>query len=83
MTEGTDLGNPFRVATHKGWVKRRYYPMRGFGSFAAAARFCTAHDEVRDHFRYRQHPNETISRADQHRLFVVRWGAVGAALRAA
>jgi len=34
---------------HRG-VKQRYYPMRGFGSFAAAARFCTAHDEVRDYF---------------------------------
>jgi transposase-like protein len=38
---------------HRG-VKQRYYPMRGFGSFAAAARFCTAYDELRDHLRYRQ-----------------------------
>ena len=35
-------------------IKQRYYPMRGFGSFDAAARFCTAHDELRDHFRYRR-----------------------------
>jgi len=37
---------------HRG-IKQRYYPMRGFGSFEAAARFCTAHDELRDHLRYR------------------------------
>ena len=36
---------------HQG-IKQRYYPMRGFGSFAAAARFCTAHDELRNYVRY-------------------------------
>ena len=39
-------------------IKQRYYPMRGFGSFDAAARFCTAHDELRDHFRNRRQLNE-------------------------
>jgi len=43
---------------HRG-IKQRYYPMRGFGSVASAARFCTAYDELRDHVRYRQHLNET------------------------
>ncbi len=56
---------------HRG-IKQRYYPMRGFGSFDAAARFCTAHDELRDHFRARQHLNETVSLADQRRLFQER-----------
>jgi transposase-like protein len=37
---------------HRG-IKGRYRPMRGFGSFASAARFCVAHDEVRDYFRHR------------------------------
>ncbi len=37
--------------------------MRGFGSFEAAAHFCTAHDERRDHFRSRHHMNETVSLA--------------------
>src|SRR5688572_23458012 len=42
---------------HRG-LKQRYYPMRGFGNFEAAARFCTAHDELRDYFRARQGPGE-------------------------
>jgi len=64
-------------------IKQRYYPMRGFGSFDAAARFCTAHDDLRDHLRYRQHLNETVSLADQRRLFQDRWGEVCAVLQAA
>jgi len=28
-------------------IKQRYYPMRGFGAFEAAARFCRAFDELR------------------------------------
>jgi len=62
-------------------IKQRYYPMRGFGSFEAAARFCeaaarfcTAHDELRDHLRYRQRMNETVSLSAQRRLFQERWG---------
>jgi transposase-like protein len=35
---------------HRG-IKQRYYPMRGFGSFDSAARFCRAHDELRDFLR--------------------------------
>ncbi len=31
---------------HRG-IKQRYYPMRGFGSFPSAARFCRSFDEVR------------------------------------
>ncbi len=50
--------------------------MRGFGSFASAARFCTAHDELRDHLRSRTRCNEAVSLADQRRLFQERWGAV-------
>ncbi len=67
---------------HRG-IKQRYYPMRGFGSFAAAARFCSAHDELRDHLRSRQCMNETVSLAEQRRLFHERWGEVCAALQAA
>ena len=52
---------------------QRYYPMRGFGSFEAAARFCTAHDELRDYFRPRRTMGEAISLADQRRLFRDRW----------
>ncbi len=53
---------------HRG-VKQRYYPMRGFGSVASAARFCSAHDELRDHSRYRTCLNDAVSLADQRRLF--------------
>ncbi len=53
---------------HRG-IKQRYYPMRGFGSFDAAARFCSAHDELRDHLRSRHHLNETVPLAEQRRLF--------------
>jgi len=67
---------------HRG-LKQRYYPMRGFASFDAAARFCPAHDELRDHFRYRQHLNESVSLADQRRLFQERWGEVCVLLQAA
>ena len=58
--------------------------MRSFGSVDSAARFCTAHDELRDHLRYRHHMNETVlSLAEQHRLFQERWGEVCAVLQAA
>jgi len=58
---------------HRG-ITQHYYPMRGFGSFDAAARFCTAHDELRDHLRPRTRFNEAVSLADQRRLFQERWG---------
>ena len=67
---------------HRG-IKQRYDPMRGFGSFEAAARFCSAHDELRDQLRYRQRLNETMSLADQRHLFQDRWDEVCAVLQAA
>ncbi len=67
---------------HRG-IKQRYYPLRGFGSVDAAARFCPAHDELRDHLRHRQRMNETVSLADQRRLFQDRWGEVCALMQAA
>lgn len=67
---------------HRG-IKQRYYPMRGFGSFAAAARFCAAHDQLRDHFRARQQLNETAPLAEQRRLFLERWDTVWVLLRVA
>ena len=64
-------------------IKHRYYPMRDFGSFDAAARFYTAHDELRAHFRDRKHLNEHVPLAEQRRLFQDRWGEVCALLEAA
>ncbi len=63
---------------HRG-IKQRYYPMRGFGSFDSAARFSTAHDDLRDHFRPRTRFNEAVSLATQRRLF---GGALGRGVRA-
>jgi transposase-like protein len=63
-------------------IKQRYYPMRGFGSFPAAARFCTAHEELRAYLRPRSRCNEVVSLADQRRLFRQRWGELWAQLEA-
>ena len=54
--------------------------MQGFGSFVSAARFCTAHDELRDHFRPRTRFNEAVSLADQRRLL---GGTLGRGMHAA
>jgi transposase-like protein len=48
---------------HRG-IKQRYYPMRGVGSFEAAARFCIAHDELHDYLRSRQKMGEDLSLAE-------------------
>ncbi len=50
-------------------IKQRYYPMRGFGSFASMARFCSARDEVRDHCRQRTTLSETTPLAVQWAQF--------------
>lgn len=57
-------------------IKQRYYPMRGFGSFESASRFCSAFDEQRDYFRYRTKPKETIPLAEQRQIFWQRFGAL-------
>jgi len=64
-------------------IKQRYYPMRGFGSFDSAARFCTAHDDLRDHLRPRTRFNEAVSLAEQRRLFQEHWGDVCTLLQTA
>lgn len=60
---------------HRG-IKQRYYPMRGFGSFVSAARFCRAFDELRQYFRYRSTTRETMSLAQQRRIFCERLAAL-------
>ncbi len=60
---------------HRG-IKQRYYPMRGFGNFDAAARFCSAHDEQRNYFRARSKPYELVPLAEQRRLFRQRFAAL-------
>ena len=67
---------------HRG-IKQRYYPMRGFGSFAAAARFCTGYEEQRQYFRPRTRQYERVTLADQRRQVQGRWATVMAVLAAA
>ena len=66
---------------HRG-VKQRTYPLRGFGNFAAAARFCRAFDEQRHYFRARTKPNEKVSLAEQRLLFRQRFAVLKEALMA-
>ncbi len=67
---------------HRG-VKQRYYPMRGFGSFAAAARFCTGFEEQRQYFRLRTRQYERVTLAEQRLRFQERWAALLTELAAA
>jgi transposase-like protein len=68
----TQYLNNFMEQDHRG-VKQRYYPMRGFGSFVSAARFCSAFDELREFFRCRSRRDGVVSLPEQRRLFVARW----------
>ncbi len=70
-------------ADHRG-VKQRYYPMRGFGTFDAAARFCRAFDEQRHYFRMRLgmcQPPPPLS--EQRREYCARWQTLMGELMAA
>lgn len=67
---------------HRG-LKQRYYPMRGFGSFASAARFCPAFEEQRQYFRPVCQSGERVSLAERRCLFRERWAAIMAELAAA
>ena len=60
---------------HRG-IKQRYYPMRGFGSVASAARFCRAFDEVRQFFRFRTTMKQHVSLVQQREVFHQRWEAL-------
>ena len=56
---------------HRG-IKQRYYPMRGFGNFEAASRFCRAFDELRQFFRFRTMMKQSVPLAQQRRMFCQR-----------
>ena len=64
---------------HRG-IKGRYGPMRGFGTFQSAARFCTAHDELRDYFRYRIMLREVVPLGVQREQYRTRSAALRAML---
>jgi transposase-like protein len=67
---------------HRG-SKGRYYPMRGFGSFVSAARFCLAHDEVRDYCRHRTRMREVVPLQMQREQFRARLAELRAMLKVA
>jgi putative transposase len=50
-------------------IKQRSYPMRGFGSFASATRFCRAFDEIRQFFRVRISREQKVSLAQKREVF--------------
>ena len=74
--------NNFMEQDHRA-VKQRYYPMRGFGSFASAARFCSAFDELRQYFRWRRGRDDSMPLAEQRRLFAARWRSLLSEIAAA
>ena len=74
--------NPRTEHSHRA-VQQRSDPMRGFGSFASAARFCSAFDALRHYFRVRQRRGEHVPLAEQRRLFVPRWRSLIAERQAA
>jgi len=57
---------------HRG-VQQRSYPLRGFGAFASAARFCSACEEQRQHFRIATRSRAYVSLGERRRLFQDRW----------
>ena len=68
----TQYLNNYTEQSHRG-VKQRYYPMRGFGSFDSASRFCTAFEEMQQYFRVRLRRGPHVPLAEQRRLFLSRW----------
>ncbi len=64
--------NNYTEQSHRG-VKQRYYPMRGFGNFESASRFCAAFEELQQHFRVRPRAEPHVPLAEQRRLFLGRW----------
>jgi transposase-like protein len=56
---------------HRG-IKQRYYPMRGFGNFDSATRFCCAFDELRNYLRPRSTLGKPASLSEQRRAFLDR-----------
>jgi putative transposase len=67
---------------HRG-ITQRYYPMRGFGTFEAAARFCCAFDELRNYFRLRPTTGGWVSLPEQRQAFRQRLAVLQTFIQAA
>ncbi len=64
---------------HRG-IKGRYKGMRGFKNFNSASRFCNAYDGLRDYFRPRSRPYETLPLPEQRSLYLTRTQSLMAAV---
>ena len=64
-------------------IKPRDDPLLGCGSFASAARFCSAFDARRQYCRVGQRGAEWVPLAEQRRLVVQRWRSLIAEMTAA
>ena len=64
-------------------IKQRDDPMLGCGSFASAARCCSAFDARRQYVRVGQRGAEWVPLAEQRRLVVQRWRSLIAEMTAA
>jgi len=72
-----------RIAQDHRGSKQRDYPLRGFGSIASAARFCSACEEQPQDCRAATRSGARVSLAERRQRFHGRWAAVLAALAAA
>ena len=72
-----------RIAQDHRAVQQRDYPLRGFGSFASAARCCPAFEQQRQYFRAVATAGQVVSRGDRRRMFQERWAIIMAELVAA
>ena len=68
----TQYLNNYTEQSHRG-VKQRSDPMRGFGSFQSASRFCAAFDALRQYFRVRHRGEAHVPLAVERRRFLTRW----------
>jgi len=64
-------------------IEQHDCPMRGFGSYAAAARFCRAFEEQRRYFRAVARSGEPVSLVSRRNVFGERRATVMAELAAA
>ena len=74
--------NSFTEESHRA-IKQRNYPMRGFGSFKSASRFCTAFDELNNYLVTRRRGERRRALSDQRQLFTQRRRALIVELKAA
>jgi len=72
-----------RIAQDHRAVQQRDYPLRGFGSFASAARFCPAFEEQRQYSRAVATAGQVVSLGDRRRMFQERWATIMAEMVAA